>query len=639
MKVWWAFSIVSLLVAATQGVKHLSSLDRLSEQRLESAKQTRLEWARVRIVYPQSGLYRDFRAVIHVHAEDAPHTLGTREQVLKAAKEDGVDIVMWSDHHGPKPDTWTGDREGVLFIAGAEDDHQLRFPGPDGDLKFLSHVEGVPDGPTDGFAGMEIYNRHADMDEHKDLTRYVERAVKEPREFRKLAMFERQFPEEVFAAGTDPLTGYLARYDREIAKHPFTAIAGNDAHRNQVFKGVVFDSYEVAFRFVTTHILARELKEDQIRQSLRDGHAYIAFEWLCDPSGFSFNAVNDFGVYDMGDRVPLLPNTRLFARFPVNAHIKLIHNGTAVADYEGTEFTFTPAEEGAYRLEAWLAVGGEERPWILSNPFYFYKPPASELAISPMVIAPNVKVVRDVPYTEGKPENANKHKLDLYLPAGKTHVPVLLFVHGGAWRGGDRSLYGLLGNRFAKSGIAVIIPSYRLAPANPPPAQIEDVAAAFNWTVKHVSEYGGDPKQVFIAGHSAGGHLVSLLALDPRYLARYKLTPDVIRGVMSISGVYDVRRVAIFGQYEGDRRAYSPLQYVNKAAPPFLVTYCQWDYPGLIAQARAFDRSLRHHFAPSTLRFIPRENHINEVVLMSRDEDPLAREMLEFVAGLKSRAD
>ena len=634
MKFWWAFVIPPLFLAGNSGQEHLTSVDRLSESRLENTKQTRLEWSRTRVAYFQRGLYRDFRAILHVHAEDAPHTLGTRNQVLKAAKDDGVDIIMWTDHHGPKPDTWTGYREGVLFMAGSEDDHQLRFPGADGDLKFLSHLEGVPDGPTDGFAGMEIYNRHADMDEHKDLTEYVQRALKQPHEFRKLAAREQQFPDEVYAAGTDALAGYLARYDREIAKHRFTAIAANDAHRNQVFNGVVFDPYEVAFRFVSTHILARELKEDQIRQSLRDGHAYIAYDWLCDPSGFSFSAVNNFGVYDMGDRVPLLPNTRLFARFPVKAHIRLIHNGAPAADSDGAEFTFTPNEEGAYRLEASLPVAGEERPWIHSNPFYFYKPDASELAITPAAFAPDVKVIRDLTYTDGKPENASKHKLDLYLPAVKAKFPVLFFVHGGGWRTGDRSLYRRIGNRFAKEGIGVVIPSYRLAPASPPPAQIEDVAAAFAWTLKHVAEYGGDPGRIFVAGHSAGGHLVSLLALDPRYLKRYGLTASVIRGVMTLSGVYDVRHVAVFGPDEKARRTESPLEYVNSKAPPFLVTYCQWDYPGLPAQARAFDLSLRHHFVDSTLRFIPGENHINEVVLMARDDDPMAREMLKFMDGV-----
>ena len=271
---------LALFCPAAEVPKHFSSVQRLDESRLEAVQQARLEWARVRAVHPQIGLYRDFRAILHVHAEDSDHTLGTREQVLKAAKDTGVDVIMWTDHNGPKAETWTGYRQGVLFIAGAEYDHELRYPGVDGDLKFLSHIEEIPNASSDGFAGMEIYNRHSDAKAHPEMTDYFQHALKKPGEWRKLTSRESHYPDAVYAAGTDALPDFLARYDQEIAKHRFTAIAGNDAHRNQVFNDVVFDPYEVAFRYVSTHILARELKQDQIRQSLRDGHAYVAHDWL-----------------------------------------------------------------------------------------------------------------------------------------------------------------------------------------------------------------------------------------------------------------------------------------------------------------------------------------------------------------------
>src|SRR5205823_12079465 len=87
-------------------------------------------------------------------------------------------------------------------------------------------------------------------------------------------------------------------------------------------------------------------------------------------------------------------------------------------------------------------------------------------------------------YTEGRPTDDDKQKLDLYLPKDKKPAPVFLFIHGGAWRSGDRSQYQPLGNRFAKEGLLTIVPNYRLAPKDPHPAQIEDVAAAFAWTVR-----------------------------------------------------------------------------------------------------------------------------------------------------------
>ena len=93
---------------------------------------------------------------------------------------------------------------------------------------------------------------------------------------------------------------------------------------------------------------------------------------------------------------------------------------------------------------------------------------------------------KDIAYCEGSAEDAAKHKLDIYVPKGKTNasLPVLFFIHGGAWKSGDRSNYVPLGNRYAREGVVTVVPSYRLAPKHPHPAQIEDVAAAFAWTVR-----------------------------------------------------------------------------------------------------------------------------------------------------------
>ena len=625
-------ALVLFPLAGAEPAKTRTAVERLGESHLEAVRQARLKWSKERSVQPLAGIYHDYRAVIHVHAEDANHTLGTRDQVLKAAKETGVNLVMWTDHRGPKPETWTGSREGVLFMAGSEDDHALRFPGPDGDLKFLSHIEEIPpDSDSTECAGMEIYNRHTDAETQKEFSGYIKRAVASDGEFRKLENRFKQYPDEVFAAGTGTLPQFLTRFDSEIQKRRFTAIAANDAHRNTVLRGVVFDPYEVSFRHASTHILARELTEASVRQSLREGHTYVAHDWLCDPAGFTFVAANNFGVYDIGDRVPMLPNTRLYTRFPVPAHAKLILKGAVVAESRGAEFNFTPKEPGAYRLEAWLEADGEERPWLFTSAMYLYTPGEDDLRLPSSELSPNVKAERNIAYVEGDQDDQPKHKLDLYLPADKTNFPILFFVHGGSWRSGDRSLYAPLGNRFAKLGFGVVVPSYRFMPKYPHPAQVEDAAAAFGWTVKNIAAHGGDPSRIYVAGHSAGGHLVSLLALDGRYLAKYQLSPKNIAGVMSLSGVYDVRTLPAFGD-EQTRKAASPIEYVNRESPRFLITYCQWDYPALPAQARLFDRALRRNFAESELVYIPGENHISEVAHMPRDDDPTARAMLRFMA-------
>jgi acetyl esterase/lipase len=599
-----------------------TTIERLDATHLEAVHQARLKFAKERKSLPQSGVYNDYRAVLHVHAEDAPHTKGTRPEVQAGAKAAGVQVVMFTDHRGPKPDTWSGVRDGVLFIPGSEDDHLLRYPKAGAELRFLSHLEETPDASSAGFQGMEIYNRHTDATDEKAFEEYFKAAMKNPAEWAKLAANESKYPDEIFAAEQDYWPLLTSRWDKEIVKHPFTGIAANDAHKNQTYNGVTFDPYDVSFRFVSTHILALELTDGSIRDSLRNGRAYVSHDWLCDPTGFAFTAANNFGVYDMGDSVPMVPNTRLAARLPVAAKLKLIHNGAVVAESEGSEFTFTPKEEGSYRLEAWLAVDGEERPWIYANPIFLEKPDASRLSFRPSTeLAPNVEVRKDIAYADGKPDDAKKHMLDIYMPKGKTSFPVLIFIHGGSWRSGDRSLYPALANRFAKEGIGVVVPSYRLMPANPHPAQIDDANAAVEWVIENIAQYGGDVKRIYVSGHSAGGHLAAYVGLNRKFWPHLK-------GVMALSGVYDVKAIPGFKE---DGVNASPMSHIAAGAPPFLITYCENDYPTLPAQAREFHAALRKAGLASELVYVPGENHISEIVNVYKDEDVTARAILEFI--------
>jgi len=370
----FVLSVSVILADAPSPGRKYTTVQRLETAHLEAVHEARLQFARERQTVHTTGPYTDYRAVIHVHAEDAPHTKGTRPEVLAGAKEAGVQVVMSTDHRGPKPDAWTGMHDGVLFIAGSEDDHLLRFPSPGGDLRFLSHLEEQPGMSSEGFQGMEIYNRHTDANDEKAFYEYFSAALKDPREWAHLAANEARYPDEIFAAQQDYWPLLIDRWDKETATHTFTGIAANDAHKNQTYNGVTFDPYAVSFRFVSTHILARELTETAIRDALRQGRVYVAHDWLCDPTGFTFTAVNRAGSFEMGDHVPIAGKTELIARLPIAAHLKLIHNGRIVLDATGPSLTFTASHPGAYRLETWLPVDGEERPWIYSNSVFLQSP-------------------------------------------------------------------------------------------------------------------------------------------------------------------------------------------------------------------------------------------------------------------------
>jgi acetyl esterase/lipase len=129
--------------------------------------------------------------------------------------------------------------------------------------------------------------------------------------------------------------------------------------------------------------------------------------------------------------------------------------------------------------------------------------------------------------------------------------------------------------------------------------------------------------------------MAALLALDEHLLAAHKLSPKNIRGVVSLSGVFDLdigdSQAAVFGRDPVFRRNASPINHITSSAPPFLVTFCQWDYVPLGAQARHFSRALEKAGIPVTLHFTPHENHISEVFALTHNEDPTAKALLQFL--------
>ena len=368
----------------------------------------------------------------------------------------------------------------------------------------------------------------------------------------------------------------------------------------------------------TVRFLALDLTAPSISDVMKSQRVYVVNEKLGDPAGFAFVAINNNGVYDIGDHAPMLPRTRLAAQLPVAAKLRILKGDAQVAEAEGTDINFTATETGAYRLEAMLG----DKPWIRTAPIHLDPVVGLGVSLPPSDIAPTVEVKKDITYVEGKEADANKHKLDLYLPKGKTNFPVLIFIHGGSWRSGDRSNYPSVGNRFAKLGIGVVVPSYRLMPGAPHPAQIEDSLAAVDWVVKNIAQHGGDGKQLFLSGHSAGGHLAAYVGLEKR------LWPN-LKGVIALSGVYDVSTMAQFqGGLDG-----SPLHRIAAGAPPFLIAYVQNDYATLAAQARTFDAALRKAGVSSQLEYVPGRNHISEMTEMYKDTDPTALLILKFIGG------
>src|SRR5262245_32530651 len=183
----------------------------------------------------------------------------------------------------------------------------------------------------------------------------------------------------------------------------------------------------------------------------------------------------------------------------------------------------------------------------------------------------------DLQYADAS-RDSRRNALDLYLPSGVAHRPLVVFVHGGAWTVGSKDQHTFIGRFLAQNGYAAAVINYRLHPFVHWPAFAEDCAAACAWLAAHAADHDFDVERVFLAGHSAGGQIAGVVAFDRRWL-RAAGAPDLhIRGFIGLSGAYEVRTplpqlVQIFGKDLADRAAASPTALAGPGAPPTLLCW------------------------------------------------------------------
>jgi acetyl esterase/lipase len=172
-----------------------------------------------------------------------------------------------------------------------------------------------------------------------------------------------------------------------------------------------------------------------------------------------------------------------------------------------------------------------------------------------------------------------RQKLDVYVPRGaKAGLSVVVFFYGGDWQNGTKGDYRFVAQGIESKGFIVVMPDYRLYPQVTFPAFVNDGALAVRWVHDNISRFGGDPNRIFLAGHSAGAHIVALLTLDKHYLRNVGLDRDAIRATAGLSGPYD------FVPSPPDRGVFSmavndtnppadiePINFVDGKEPPMLL--------------------------------------------------------------------
>jgi len=278
---------------------------------------------------------------------------------------------------------------------------------------------------------------------------------------------------------------------------------------------------------------------------------------------------------------------------------------------------------------------------------------ATTLLIVLAVIAPvrAQDAKRDIPYVEKGDE---RQVLDVFSPPGAKNLPVVFWIHGGGWQGGDKTDVQIKPKVFTEKGFVFVSINYRLLPKVDMTTIIQDVAKAFRWANDHVAKYGGDPKRVYVMGHSAGAQLAALICIDDRYLKAEKLSLDTIKGCVPVDGdTYDVPAIIEtaetrwrvhglprakyghrekFGNDPAKHKDFSAVTHVakDKDIPPFLILHVA-GHPDVTAQALRLGNVLKENGVPVTV-FGARETTHNKLNAdLGLPDDLATKALFEFL--------
>ena len=254
-----------------------------------------------------------------------------------------------------------------------------------------------------------------------------------------------------------------------------------------------------------------------------------------------------------------------------------------------------------------------------------------------------IQPIADIAYKTGDKlteYEAQRCKLDLYLPRGGKNFATLVWFHGGGLKAGakDGGETPKIARALASDGIAVASVNYRLSPKATYPAYVEDSAAAVAWVRTHIAERGGDPEKVFISGHSAGGYLTLMLAMDARWLKPYGLTPDSFAGYIPLSGQtmthYTVREERGIGKETIIADEAAPVFYCRKDTPPMLVLAGDHDMAARSEENEYLVAVMKGAGNKRvTFRQIPDRTHGSIASNIVKPGDPVRKAILDFIAA------
>lgn len=198
--------------------------------------------------------------------------------------------------------------------------------------------------------------------------------------------------------------------------------------------------------------------------------------------------------------------------------------------------------------------------------------------------------------------------LDIFRTKAAAPAPVFVFIHGGAWRAGSAKTYAAPAEMFIRAGAHYVVPDFLwVQDAGGSLLPIADqVCRAIAWVYRNAASFGGDPDRLYVGGHSSGAHLAAV-ALTTDWQRGFDLPPDLIKGGLCSSGMYDLAPVRLshrssYVSFTDEMvAALSPMRHIDRLLAPLTLAYGTYETPEFQRQARDFAAAVRDAGKPVEL--------------------------------------
>ncbi len=235
-----------------------------------------------------------------------------------------------------------------------------------------------------------------------------------------------------------------------------------------------------------------------------------------------------------------------------------------------------------------------------------------------------------------------RQKLDLYKPNNVSGpLPSILFLYGGSWKGGHREDYAFAGRALARAGFLVAVADYRVYPEVAFPAFVDDAAMAVAWLSRNADAYDGITRDIHMIGHSAGAHIVAMVALDKAFLNAEGLTQDILGRWVGLAGPYafhpsEIDYVsAVFAHLDDEDKA-RPITFVDAASPSALLLHGEADDTVIPKHSEVLAKAMNDAGVPAEARFYNGIGHAKLVLSLSRPFTGFAPSLEDTARFLKS---